>query len=192
MNLSRNVDDVEISRNDCRPEIRENSRAKTRPNPGTRDEYSDSEQFVPPLLSMTDDLSRRSPPMAVASSLPEMVSARVIFCGEKPAIQCGSEVPTALESVDEIDRTLMARQKIADTLCPMTLSEILQELPRLTEEERQELREVLDGYDPEPEHAWAQLAKERFRGIKAGERITVDGDEVLAEGRRLAQKQAQQ
>ena len=98
MNLSRNVDDVEISRNDCRPEIRENSRAKTRPNPGTRDEYSDSEQFVPPLLSMTDDLSRRSPPMAVASSLPEMVSARVIFCGEKPAIQCGSEVPTALES----------------------------------------------------------------------------------------------
>jgi len=140
MNLSRNVDDVEISRNDCRPEIRENSRAKTRPNPGTRDEYSDSEQFVPPLLSMTDDLSRRSPPMAVASSLPEMVSARVIFCGEKPAIQCGSEVPTALESVDEIDRTLMARQKIADTLCPMTLSEILQELPRLTEEERQELR----------------------------------------------------
>ena len=67
----------------------------------------------------------------------------------------------------------------------MTLSEILQELPRLTEEERQELREVLDGYNPEREHAWAQLAKERFRGIKAGERITVDGDEVLAEGRRL-------
>ena len=111
MNLSRNVDDVEISRNDCRPEIRGNSRAKTRPDPGTRDEYGflypkktkvldpvDPEQFVPPLLSMTDDLSRRSPPMAVASSLPEMVSARVIFCGEKPAIQCGSEVPTALES----------------------------------------------------------------------------------------------
>ena len=74
----------------------------------------------------------------------------------------------------------------------MTLSEILQELPRLTEEERQELREVLDGYGPERERAWAQLAKERFRGIKAGERITLDGDEVLAEGRRLAQKQAHQ
>jgi len=73
----------------------------------------------------------------------------------------------------------------------MTLSEILQELPRLTEEERQELREVLDGYNPEREHAWAQLAKERFRGIKAGERITVDGGEVLAEGGRLARKQAQ-
>jgi hypothetical protein len=45
----------------------------------------------------------------------------------------------------------------------MTLSEILQQLPRLTEEERQELREVLDGYDPERERAWVQLAKERFR-----------------------------
>ena len=74
----------------------------------------------------------------------------------------------------------------------MTLSEILQELPRLTEEERQELREVLEAYDPDRERAWMQLAKERLRGIKAGERKTVDGDEVLAEGRRLAQKQAQQ
>jgi hypothetical protein len=29
---------------------------------------------------MTDDLSRRSPSMTLASSLPELVSARVIFC----------------------------------------------------------------------------------------------------------------
>ena len=57
----------------------------------------------------------------------------------------------------------------------MSLSEILQDLPRLTEAERQELREVLDSYDPERERAWAQLAKERFRAIKAGERKTVDG-----------------
>jgi hypothetical protein len=74
----------------------------------------------------------------------------------------------------------------------MTLSEILQELPRLSEEERQELREVLEAYDPDRERAWTRLAKERLQGIKAGERKTVDGDEVLAEGRRLAQKQAQQ
>ena len=86
----------------------------------------------------------------------------------------------------------MTRQNVGATLRSMTLSEILQQLPKLTEEERQELREVLDGYDPERERAWAQLAKERFQGIKAGERKTVDGDEVLAEGRRLAQKQAQQ
>ena len=72
----------------------------------------------------------------------------------------------------------MTRQILGGTLRPMSLSEILQDLPRLTEAER--------------ERAWAQLAKERFRAIKAGERKTVDGDEVLAEGRRLAQKQAQQ
>ena len=70
----------------------------------------------------------------------------------------------------------------------MSLSEILQELPGLTEEERQELQEVLDGYDPERERAWAQLANERFRAIKAGEKKTVDGDEVLAEGRRPSSK----
>jgi TRAP-type C4-dicarboxylate transport system substrate-binding protein len=73
----------------------------------------------------------------------------------------------------------------------VTLSEILQALPSLTEEERQELREVLERYDPARERAWAQLTKERLRAIKAGETTTVDGDEVLAEGRCLAQKQAQ-
>ena len=41
----------------------------------------------------------------------------------------------------------------------MSLSEILQDLPRLIEAERQELREVLDSYDPERERAWAQLAR---------------------------------
>lgn len=74
----------------------------------------------------------------------------------------------------------------------MILSEILHELPSLTEEERQELREVLEGYDPERERAWVQVAKERLQGIRAGERTTVDGNKVLAEGRRLAQNQAQQ
>jgi hypothetical protein len=92
----------------------------------------------------------------------------------------------------ELKQTLMTRQILGGTLRSMSLSEILQDLPRLTEAERQELREVLEGYDPERERAWAQLAKERFRAIKAGERKTLDGDEVLAEGRRLAQKQAQQ
>src|SRR6516165_6196906 len=70
------IDDVEISRNDCRPEIRENSRAKTRPDPGTRDEYGflypkktkvldpvDSEQFVPSstLEVLTLDTKRHGP-----------------------------------------------------------------------------------------------------------------------------------
>ena len=72
----------------------------------------------------------------------------------------------------------------------MTLSESLQALPRSTEEERQELREVLEGYDPARERPWTQLAKQRLRDIKAGERTTVAGDGVLAEGRWLAQKQS--
>jgi hypothetical protein len=74
----------------------------------------------------------------------------------------------------------------------MTLSEILEALPSLTNEERQELRMVLDSFDPGREQARVELAKERLRGIKAGERKTVDGDEVLSEGRKLAQKQAEQ
>jgi hypothetical protein len=74
----------------------------------------------------------------------------------------------------------------------MTLSEILEALPSLTNEERQELRMVLDSFDPGREQAWVELAKERLRGIKVGERKTVDGDEVLSEGRKMAQKQAEQ
>ena len=47
----------------------------------------------------------------------------------------------------------MTRQILGGTLRSMSLSEILQDLPRLTEAERQELREVLEGYDPERERA---------------------------------------
>jgi hypothetical protein len=36
----------------------------------------------------------------------------------------------------------------------------------------------------EVEHQWLSEAKERLRGIKAGERTTIDAFEVLAEGRR--------
>jgi hypothetical protein len=111
----------------------------------------------------------------------------VLDLGHKP-----EEFLPASNLLPESKQTLMARQILGGTLLSMSLSEILQDLPRLTEAERQELREVLDSYDPERERAWAQLAKERLRAIKAGERKTVDGDEVLAEGRRLAQKQAQQ
>jgi hypothetical protein len=42
----------------------------------------------------------------------------------------------------------------------MSFTEILQELPKLTEAERQELREWLDGYDPALESQWVRIAKE--------------------------------
>jgi hypothetical protein len=70
----------------------------------------------------------------------------------------------------------------------MSLAEILAELPKLTEEERDELRSRLDEYDPE----FLAILQERVRGIQSGERRTVPADQVIAEGQRLAQKLAQQ
>jgi hypothetical protein len=70
----------------------------------------------------------------------------------------------------------------------MSLAEILEELPKLTEEERDELRSRLDEYDPE----FLAVLQERVRGIESGERETIPVDQVIAEGRRLAQELAQQ
>jgi hypothetical protein len=70
----------------------------------------------------------------------------------------------------------------------MSLAEILEELPNLTEEERDELRSRLDEYDP----VFLSILQERVRGIESGERETIPADQVIAEGRRLAQELAQQ
>jgi hypothetical protein len=70
----------------------------------------------------------------------------------------------------------------------MSLAEILEELPKLTEEERDELRSRLDEYDP----GFLSILQERVRGIESGERETIPADQVIAEGRRLAQELAQQ
>ncbi len=71
----------------------------------------------------------------------------------------------------------------------MSFTEILQELPKLTESERQELREWLDGYDPETESEWTRIAMERIRQLDAG-LAPLDGDQVLEEMRRLAKQLA--
>jgi hypothetical protein len=70
----------------------------------------------------------------------------------------------------------------------MSLAEILEELPKLTEEERDELRSRLDEYDP----GFLAVLQERASGIESGERETIPVDQVIAEGRRLAQELAQQ
>ena len=62
----------------------------------------------------------------------------------------------------------------------MSLAEILEELPKLTEEERDELRSRLDEYDP----GFLSILQERVRGIESGERETIPADQVIAEGRR--------
>ena len=68
----------------------------------------------------------------------------------------------------------------------MSLAEILEVLPKLTEEERDELRSRLDEYDP----GFLAILQERVKGIESGERETVPADHVIAEGRLLAQELA--
>ena len=74
----------------------------------------------------------------------------------------------------------------------MSFTDILQELPKLSEEERQELREWLDGYDPALEREWVRIAHERIRQIDSGDVTPLDGERVLAEMRQLAKQLAQQ
>jgi hypothetical protein len=73
----------------------------------------------------------------------------------------------------------------------MSFTDILQELPKLSEEERQELREWLDGYDPALEREWVRIAQERVRQIDSGDVTPLDGARVLAEMRELAKQLAQ-
>jgi hypothetical protein len=70
----------------------------------------------------------------------------------------------------------------------MSLNEILQELPKLTEEERQQLRVELDAYYPDQEREWAKIAAERLHGLQGGERNAIPADEVFAKARRLIQQ----
>jgi hypothetical protein len=71
----------------------------------------------------------------------------------------------------------------------MSFTDILRELPKLTESERQELREWLEGYDPAIESEWTRIAMERIRQLDAG-LAPLDGDQVLEEMRRLAKQLA--
>jgi hypothetical protein len=58
--------------------------------------------------------------------------------------RAGASPPSPFPCLVSLGSRDVTRQKVGGTLGSMTLSEILQELPRLTEEEHQELREVLN------------------------------------------------
>jgi hypothetical protein len=68
------------------------------------------------------------------------------------------------------------------------LTEIQKAIEQLAPEEKEELREWLDKPDPELEREWAKIAEERLRGIRAGERKTIDASEVFVEVRRIAER----
>jgi len=74
----------------------------------------------------------------------------------------------------------------------MSLAEIQKAIEELDPEEKEELREWLDGYDPAMEREWAAIAQERIRQIKSGEVTSLDGEQVLKEMRQLAKQLAQQ
>jgi len=72
------------------------------------------------------------------------------------------------------------------------LTEIQKAIEELAPEEKEELRDWLDGYDPAVEREWAAIAQERLRQIKSGEVAPLDGEQVVKEMRQLAKQLAQQ
>ena len=59
----------------------------------------------------------------------------------------------------------------------MSLKEILDGLPDLTDEERTRLQEELDAFSPDHERAWAKIAEERLRSIRAGKKQAISAEE---------------
>jgi putative addiction module component len=72
------------------------------------------------------------------------------------------------------------------------LTEIQKAIEELAPDEKEQLRDWLDGYDPDMEREWAAIAQERLRQIESGEVAPVDGEQVLNEMRQLAEHLAQQ
>ena len=67
----------------------------------------------------------------------------------------------------------------------ISLQEILDELPKLTEAERTRLQEELDAFSQSDERSWAEIAEERLRGIRAGEKKAIPAEEVFTKARNL-------
>jgi Putative addiction module component len=65
----------------------------------------------------------------------------------------------------------------------MSLKEILEGLPDLTDEERARLHEELAAFGPDHERAWAQTAEERLASIRSGEKQAISVKEVFAKAR---------
>jgi hypothetical protein len=72
------------------------------------------------------------------------------------------------------------------------LTEIQKAIEELAPEEKDELRDWLDGFDTAREREWAAVAQERIRQIESGEVVPLDGEQVLKEMRQLAKQLAQQ
>jgi hypothetical protein len=65
----------------------------------------------------------------------------------------------------------------------MSLKEILERLPDLTDEERVRLHDELAAFSPDHERVWAQIAEERLASIRSGEKQAISVEEVFAKAR---------
>ena len=72
------------------------------------------------------------------------------------------------------------------------LTEIQKAIEELAPEEKEELRDWLDGFDTATAREWVAVAQERIRQIESGEVAPLDGEQVLKEMRQLAKQLAQQ
>jgi hypothetical protein len=72
------------------------------------------------------------------------------------------------------------------------LTEIQKAIEELAPEEKEELRDWLDGFNTATEREWVAVAQERIRQIESGEVAPLDGEQVLKEMRQLAKQLAQQ
>jgi hypothetical protein len=82
-----------------------------------------------------------------------------------------------------------SRQVDSDKICPQLIQKAIEEL---APEEKEELRDWLDGLDIATEREWAAVAQERIRQIQSGEVAPLDGEQVIKEMRQLAKQLAQQ
>ena len=71
------------------------------------------------------------------------------------------------------------------------LTEIQKAIEEVWKEEKEELRDWLDGFDTVTEREWAAVAQERIRQIESEEVASLDSEQVLKEMRQLAKQLAQ-
>jgi hypothetical protein len=66
----------------------------------------------------------------------------------------------------------------------MSLSEILRELPKLTDEERKHLQEELAAFHPDQDSELAAIAQERLRELETGYKQAIPSEAVFVKARR--------
>ena len=66
------------------------------------------------------------------------------------------------------------------------LTEIQKAIEELALEEKEELRDWLDGFDTATEREWAAVAKERIRQIESGEVAPLDGERANLPGFKMS------